>query len=116
MEIIHRILLLVACTFCHFEEGDPSDSEQAKQISTRSSTKIGLSLRSYLLGFLLRRNDKNERESFFYGKKNFASLRLCEINSKTIRGYTKNSLQFSTEIHIIKRELLNTLANYNSTK
>lgn len=34
---------------------------------------------------------------------------------RVIRGYNKNSLQFSTVIHIIKRELLNTLANYNST-
>ena len=29
---------------CHFDEGDPSDSEQAKQIFARNSTKI-----SYLL-------------------------------------------------------------------
>lgn len=34
---------------------------------------------------------------------------------RVIRGYNKNSLQFSTVIHIIKREVLNTLANYNST-
>jgi len=34
---------------CHFDEGE---------ILARSSTKIGLSLRSYLRGFLLRRNDK----------------------------------------------------------
>ena len=62
-------------------------------------------------------------------KQNLASLRLCErihkiflicgiqkisVNS-IIRGYNKKSLQFSTEIHIRKRELLNTLANYNST-
>ena len=35
---------------------------------------------------------------------------------RIIVGYKKKSLQFSTEIHIIKTELLNTLANYNSTQ
>ncbi len=34
---------------------------------------------------------------------------------RVIHGYNKKSLQFSTVIHIIKREVLNTLANYNST-
>ncbi len=34
---------------CHFDEGE---------IFSRSSTKIGFSLRSYLRRFLLRRNDK----------------------------------------------------------
>ncbi|SHG28923.1 hypothetical protein SAMN05444388_102150 [Flavobacterium johnsoniae] len=34
---------------------------------------------------------------------------------RVVRGYNKKSLQFSTAIHIIKREVLNTLANYNST-
>lgn len=32
------------------------------------------------------------------------------------KGNNKKTLQFITEIHIIKRELLNTLANYNATK
>jgi len=36
-------------TVCHFDEGE---------ISTSSSTKIGLLERSYLQRFLLRRNDK----------------------------------------------------------
>jgi len=44
---------------CHFEERDPSDSEQAKQISTRSSTKIGSTLRSYLRRFLFLEMTKN---------------------------------------------------------
>jgi len=44
----------------HFDERDSSDSEQAKQILARNSTKNGLLLRSYLRRFLLRRNDKNE--------------------------------------------------------
>jgi hypothetical protein len=37
------------------------------------------------------------------------------VKIRVIRGYNKKSLQFSTAIHIIKREVLNTLANYNST-
>lgn len=45
---------------------------------------------------------------------------LQSVAKKTLRlsafvAYNKKSLQFSTEIHIKKRELLNTLANSNST-
>ena len=47
-----------------------------------------------------------------------SELLIAEFQNKKveeIRGYNKKSLQFSTVIHTIKRELLNTLANYNST-
>ena len=43
-------------------------------------------------------------------------MTLAAANKQKNYGYNKNSLQFITVIHIIKSELLNTLANYNSTK
>lgn len=38
-----------------------------------------------------------------------------KLRALASRGHNKNSLQFSTEIRIRKTEVLNTLANYNST-
>ena len=43
--------MLMMRSVCHFDGGE---------ISTRSSTKIGFSLRSFLRRFLLRRNDKTD--------------------------------------------------------
>ena len=48
---IARFLMLMMRLVCHFDGGE---------ISTRSSTKIGFSLRSFLRRFLLRRNDKTD--------------------------------------------------------
>jgi hypothetical protein len=57
---------------CHFDEGE---------ILVRSSTKIGFSLRSYLRGFLLRRNDKN-------------CAKLCELFVLILQGLPKKNFAF----------------------